>query len=125
MSVRVQIDARAFERLLRTPGGLGEQLLRRRAEPVAARARRLAPGSMGRGIQMTVSGRGRGMAAVITSTHPASRYVIEGTRPHVIRPRRKKALRFTVGGRTVYAKRVQHPGNRPNNFLLEALRDAL
>lgn len=33
-----------------------------------------------------------------------------GTRPHVIRPRRAKVLRFVVGGRVVYARKVNHPG---------------
>lgn len=33
-----------------------------------------------------------------------------GTRPHVIRPRRARVLRFPVGGRIVYARRVNHPG---------------
>lgn len=48
--------------------------------------------------------------------------VNDGTRPHLIRPRRAKALRFTVGGRVVYAKVVHHPGTRPNPFLDKALQ---
>lgn len=46
-----------------------------------------------------------------------------GTRPHIIRPRRAKALRFKVGGRTVYAKVVRHPGTRARPFLDRALRE--
>lgn len=125
MSVEVSIDASGLERALPRPGGLGERILRRRARPVAARARQLAPGSMGNGITMHVEGTGRGMQAVITSTHPASIYVIKGTRPHVIRPRRAKALRFQAGGQTVFAQRVNHPGNAANDFLSQALREAL
>ncbi|WP_331723352.1 hypothetical protein [Streptomyces atratus] len=125
MSVEVRIDATRLERALRRPGGIGERLLRRRAAPVVRRAEQLAPGSMGRGITLTVQGTGRGMAAVITSTHPASAWVINGTRPHVIRPRRARALRFQAGGRTVYAAVVHHPGNAANNFLAQALREAL
>ena len=34
----------------------------------------------------------------------------EGTRPHVIRPRRARVLRFVVAGRVVYAREVHHPG---------------
>lgn len=34
----------------------------------------------------------------------------EGTKPHEIRPKNKKALRFNVGGNTVFAKKVNHPG---------------
>lgn len=44
-----------------------------------------------------------------------------GARPHVIRPRRRKALRFKVGGRTVFAKSVQHPGNRGTHWFDRAV----
>lgn len=125
MTVQVQVDATALQRALRQAGGLGERLLRRRAAPVVARAADLAPGSMGKGITLRVEGSGRGMAAVITSTHPASAYVVNGTKPHIIRPRRAKALRFQAGGRTVYAAFVRHPGTKPNDFLAQALREAL
>lgn len=47
-------------------------------------------------------------------------YVHQGTRPHVIRPRRAKVLRFPVGGRTVFARSVNHPGTRARPFLRNA-----
>lgn len=50
-----------------------------------------------------------------------AQYVHDGTRPHVIRPRRRQALRFVVGGRVVYAKVVHHPGTRARPFLTRAL----
>ncbi len=50
-------------------------------------------------------------------------YVSAGTRPHVIRPRQAKALRFTVGGVVVYATRVNHPGTQPNDFWTRPLRN--
>jgi len=46
----------------------------------------------------------------------------QGTRPHVIRPVRKKALRFVSGGAVVFATSVNHPGTRPNPYLVSALR---
>lgn len=61
--------------------------------------------------------------------------VHDGTRPHVIRPKRahtlrrssrgvvKPALRFVVGGRVVYARVVHHPGTRARPFLDRALRE--
>jgi hypothetical protein len=49
-------------------------------------------------------------------------YVHEGTSPHVIRPRNAKALRFDVGGRTVFAQLVHHPGTKARPFLLNAGR---
>lgn len=48
-------------------------------------------------------------------------YVNDGTRPHDIRPRNARALRFRVGGRTVFARVVHHPGTRPRPFLDRAL----
>jgi hypothetical protein len=48
-------------------------------------------------------------------------YHHDGSRPHIIRPRRRKALRFISGGQVVFATRVQHPGSAPNRFLIKAL----
>lgn len=63
--------------------------------------------------------------------------VHEGSKPHDIRPRRRKALRFAPGAgatltgrprrgaQVVFAKRVRHPGNKPNPFMLRGLRNAI
>lgn len=87
----------------------------------------LAPGSMGRYVQVedAPASSGRGAAVDVVSHHPASVFVVRGTRPHLIRPRRRRALRFRVGGRQVFARLVRHPGTRANNFLLDALRRVL
>lgn len=49
-----------------------------------------------------------------------------GARPHTIRPRRKKVLRFWSAklGRFVFAKKVRHPGNRPYHFGKRAQKHA-
>ena len=36
----------------------------------------------------------------------------EGTRPHVIVPKRAKVLRFTTTAGVVFTKRVNHPGQK-------------
>jgi hypothetical protein len=46
-----------------------------------------------------------------------------GTRQHIIRARKKKALKFTSGGRTVIVKRVYHPGTKPRPWLFSALQE--
>jgi hypothetical protein len=122
---QIRIDRRRLERMLRLPGGLVHRTLTRRTTRVVNRAQQLAPGSMGAGIVWHIEGHGRDLSAVITSTHHATQYVINGTRPHLIRPVRAQALRFTTGGRVVFAKLVHHPGTQPNDFLSKALREAL
>ncbi len=62
---------------------------------------------------------------------PYGEIVEKGSKPHEIRPRRKKALAFIPGGgpgrttwaerlgsgETVFARRVRHPGTRPQRFV--------
>jgi hypothetical protein len=48
-------------------------------------------------------------------------YVHEGTRPHMIFPRRPGGvLAFEVDGRTVFARSVHHPGTKARPFLRNA-----
>lgn len=57
------------------------------------------------------------------SVHATAHYaapVHEGARPHIIRPKNAKALRFEVDGRVVFARLVRHPGNRARPFLRNA-----
>lgn len=57
----------------------------------------------------------------VTVRVPYAASVHEGARPHVIRPRFARALRFEIGGQVVFARKVNHPGNRPNPFLRNAV----
>lgn len=67
----------------------------------------------------------KGAAIYVGSELPHARPHHEGTRPHRIEPRRAKALRFVGGdGRVVFALHVDHPGTRPNPFLVDAARKA-
>ncbi len=54
-----------------------------------------------------------------------AKFVHGGTKPHVIRARKAKALRFQAGGKTVFARSVNHPGTEPEPFLTEALEREL
>ncbi len=119
--VNVYIDHAAMARLFRDPRGPIMRDLEKRARRVEALARQGAPGRMGRKVDMTM----HEDHARIESTHPATGYVIRGTAPHIIRPVRRSALKFTVRGTTVFARVVHHPGTRPNDFLSKALREGL
>lgn len=126
VSTSFDLNRTTLQRMLHLPGGMVYRHMEGRVRRVEAEAQRRAPGSMGDYITVAIrSGPGGDFQGVINSRHPASLYVLGGTRPHVIRPVRARALKFTVGGQTVFAKVVFHPGTRPNNFLADALRAAL
>lgn len=122
MSVEVRVNQNALRRLIRSRSGQARRKLEERTERVADYARREAPGRMGEYVDWRVVEDGRGLHGVVTCDHPAVTFVLEGTRPHVIRPKRAKALRFEVGGEVVFAQRVRHPGTRANDFMGRALR---
>lgn len=126
-STSFNLNRTRIERMLRLPGGIVYRNMERRVRRVEQEAIRLAPGSMKLGIRVSIeNGPGGDFRGRIRSTHPASIYVLNGTRPHKIFPRRPGGvLRFNVDGNVVYARYVNHPGNKPNNFLAEALRAAL
>lgn len=94
---------------------------------VLNRARVLAPVRTGR---LRSSGR---MDILITSVGPTgkvtfpvsyARFVHEGTRAHVIRAKKKKALKFKgAGGGFVYRRKVNHPGTKARPFVEDALRE--
>ena len=53
----------------------------------------------------------------------------DGSRPHRIDPKRRKALRWaTPGGKFAFARHVNHPGTKADPFLyaaLEARQDSI
>lgn len=51
---------------------------------------------------------------------PHAVFVHWGTRPHVIRPKHKKALRWAGGGAFSFAKRVRHPGYKGDAWMVRA-----
>lgn len=120
MAEFLTINATAAQRLASRSSG---PMVARTTEMVARNARLFAPGSMKTKIR-TVTGAGPSPIGIVVCDHPAAIYVIKGTRAHLITPRKKKVLVFTPkgGGDKIFAKVVHHPGTKPNDFLLKALR---
>lgn len=61
----------------------------------------------------------------VTATANYAAAVHDGTRPHIIRPRHGRALKFQMGGRTIFASSVNHPGTRPRPFLKNAMDEVM
>jgi hypothetical protein len=64
----------------------------------------------------------RGDKATIRARAPYAGFVINGTPPHIIRAKDGGVLRFQIGGATVFARSVNHPGTKPNDFFGRALQ---
>ena len=97
------------------------------ARQVVARAKVLAPVDTGR-LRASIRVERRSIFGLrqrwtVGSDVEYAPMVNDGTRPHIIRPKRAQVLRFKVGGRTVFAKVVHHPGTRARPFLDRALQD--
>jgi hypothetical protein len=125
VTVTIVLDGVAVRRLFRGKGSPTTNDLERRGRLVMARAKQLAPGSMKRKITSVTITNGTDSDVVdIQCSHPATLYVTQGTRPHLIfpHPRPHGRLRFMSKGKYVYARVVRHPGNRPNDFMTRALR---
>ena len=105
---------------------LGENVVERAQGIVAKRT-----GNLQRSIEVGAVSDSR------VQVHARAKYAAHvefGTRRHEIRPRRARALRFAAsasgqrlsgsarrGAAVRYARRVQHPGTRPNPFMRPAL----
>jgi hypothetical protein len=106
--------------------GFADKNARETANRIAARAKVLAPVDTGRlraSIKVTRTVSFRGPTYTVGTNVTYAPMVETGTKPHIIRPKSKKVLRFKVGGQTVYARVVHHPGTKPKPFLSRATRE--
>ena len=55
---------------------------------------------------------------------PHAVFVHWGTKPHIIRPKNKKALRWATGGKFAFAHAVRHPGTKGDPWMKDAAREA-
>lgn len=122
MDASFELDGAELERQTRELLQARMESLQRR---IANQARQDVPvktGHLGRSVRegavrfvgpLTVAGSVEATASYAAAVH-------EGSRPYVIRPRNASVLRFEVGGRTVFAKMVRHPGTKARPFLRNA-----
>ena len=114
--------------MLKGPGGIVDRDMRRRAITVQQAARAsvgVRTGVLKASIHTRRTMRATGFAYEVGSTQNYALLHHEGTRPHMIIANRAQSLRFTSGGRVVYARTVAHPGTRANRYLKDNLYLAL
>lgn len=86
-------------------------------------------GALARSLRLRSDGSGGWIIGHDQQHAPYAPWVHWGSRPHVIRPREKKALRWPSGqgGQTgfVFAKWVRHPGYAGDAWLVKAADEAV
>ena len=60
---------------------------------------------------------------IIGPTAEYAPFVEFDTKPHLIKPKNKRALSFVVNGQRVYARVVHHPGTTAQQFVRPAFED--
>lgn len=112
------VQRRAVNRARRDMDDLGRRIVANARRRVNVRS-----GALRDSIGYRIIDGGDQLRLRIFATAPHARWVHDGTRPHEIRPRHARALRFRTGGRVVFAQRVWHPGTRGTKFLAKAVEE--
>lgn len=110
--------------LLKNPSGaVGRDLGKRgRKVMIAAKAQvGVKTGALKASIRITHGREVTGQFVKIGSPLSHALMHHEGTKPHIIVPVRAQYLVFVSGRKLVYAKRVSHPGTKPNRYLSDNL----
>lgn len=112
------------------PPGLEREVLRRMSKIAydrmqAGSDRHTKTGALFRSVYNRSIAPNRREVGHDTGAAPYAPFVVFGTRPHDIRPKNKKALRWAVGGKFVFAKFVRHPGYRGDDYLTAAADEAV
>ena len=127
MSVTVTADFSKLQQWLEETSSQLQMFIRdfleQSSELVAEEMRARAPARTG-ALRKSITRVIERESAFIGPTVPYALFVEVGTRPHMIYPRAARALRFEVGGRTVFAAHVFHPGF-PGRFYAKATREAV
>lgn len=78
-------------------------------------------GKAERSIEAEVRRKGSVVTGTVYTALDYGVYLHEGTKAHLIEPRRKKALRWTQGNQFRFARRVRHPGYAGDPYIYNAL----
>lgn len=82
-------------------------------------------GELQRSVSPTLRVTAGGAVADVAVTAPHARYVLDGTPAHTIVPTKASVLSWTNGGTRFFARSVQHPGTRAQDYLYNAEHSGL
>lgn len=135
MAVSVVMNPVALAQLLRSPSGPvyrrgleDANLVKREAQRTAPVAkpepgsrRTRTPGTLRDSIVVRVLAEADGPRFQVGTSDPVGLWVMEGTVPHTITGNPLLVFYWAKVGTVVAFRQVNHPGTRPNRFLVEAL----
>lgn len=128
ITINLEGDKQLFAEFARLSDALKDQTTRRLADAVFKDVRQGADthtqtGALFRSVRMASEGDGFAIFHDMQAA-PHAMFVHWGTKPHTIKPKDKKALRWPAGGGFVFAKSVEHPGYEGDPYLVKAAEDA-
>lgn len=111
----------AEHQIMKSPGGMVDSHISDLADRVESLAKRqvgVDTGDLRASIHVRPNRQASGMPSYLIGSSNSIAYLHhEGSRPHVIKPKNAKVLRFAGYGTIVYARQVYHPGTAPNRYL--------
>lgn len=120
MNIKLQLDTKEFDRFVNAyPVIVVKELneaIQKSAYKIELKSKREAPGKLKQRIKTRLSY----LRGVVSANALYAIYVHEGTRPHIIVPKNRKVL-ANKRKRVIFGKRVQHPGTKPNRFMVRAV----
>jgi hypothetical protein len=125
MTIKIVWRENALDTLLNKPQGTVGRHMKKKGSQVTAAARGQAgfkTGQLRSSIHMRHMRDSRGQYLKIGSSVPHAYMHHEGTKPHLIKARTRRTLRFFSKGFMVYAQMVRHPGTKPNRYLTDNLK---
>ena len=87
-------------------------------------ARPMVPERTGR-LRRSIRVKNNTQRKTTIAAHYTASFIDAGTIAHPIRPRKAGRLAWQDGGRTIFARKVNHPGSRARPFRARAAHEAL
>lgn len=127
MNINVKIDLSQLDRAVKTEPLIALQEINNAIKKSALRVQSLsqksAPVNTG-ALRQSIQSRFEPLRGIVEAMAKYAIYVHEGTRPHDIFPKYKKALANVRKGQ-FFGRHVRHTGTRPNPFMRKSVDEAM